>query len=286
MKQLQSFFSGSWCMRRTDFEAMTAVLLPAVINGRLDEAEKFLATVKVSGSALGPNLASWYDLDDEDLPEDSVAVLNLYGTLYSWESAWLAESVRRADENPNICGVVLVINGPGGMVAGVDQAVASIKNCSKPTATVVSGCMASAHFWIGSSTGRTFIASDLSEVGSVGTMITYLSYKEYFKKEGIDFREIYPDSADLKNKEVRALEDNDDETPMKDRLAHIHRIFAETVAENLGIAYDPELPLFRGEMFWAPEALEMGIVDERGCVEDAVRWVLAQAVTKKANTLY
>ena len=37
-------------------------------------------------------------------------------------------------------------------------------------------------------------------------MLTYQSFKEYFRKQGIDYREIYPDSADLKNYETRAIE--------------------------------------------------------------------------------
>ena len=273
-------------MRRADFDALIAMFLPAIIAGRVDDVEKMLNAPKATAKAMAPNLADWWDLDSDSLPEDSVAVLELSGPLYSYESLWLADRVRRAEENPNISSVVLVINGPGGMISGVDLAVSAIKECTKPTATVVAGVMASAHFWIGSSTDRTFIASDLSEVGSVGTMITHISYKEYFKKNGIDFREIYPDSADLKNKEYRALEDDGDEKPIKERLAHLHRVFCETVAENTGIAFDPEHPFFRGEMFWADQALEMGIVDERGNVADAIRWVLGQAIARKANNLY
>ena len=34
-------------------------------------------------------------------------------------------------------------------------------------------------------------------------MLTYQSFKEYFRKQGIDYREIYPDSADLKKMCIR-----------------------------------------------------------------------------------
>ena len=67
----------------------------------------------------------------------------------------------------------------------------------------------------GTAAGRTFIASPMCEVGSVGIMLTYQSFKEYFRKQGIDYREIYPDSADLKNYETRAIEKENNEEPIK-----------------------------------------------------------------------
>jgi ClpP class serine protease len=146
--------------------------------------------------------------------------------------------------------------------------------------------MASAHFWLGTASDRTFIASPLCEVGSVGVMITYCGFKEYFKQNGIDYREIYPDTADLKNKEIRALEDNNDESLIKARAEKIHKIFSETVARNLGIKYDPALPLFRGEMFSGDEAVELGYIDQFGGLGDAVKWVLATATAQKAEQLY
>jgi len=146
--------------------------------------------------------------------------------------------------------------------------------------------MASAHFWLGTASDRTFIASPLCEVGSVGIVCTHYSFREFFKMNGIDYREIYPDTADLKNKETRVLVENNDESLIKARAEKIHKIFAETVARNLGIEYDPKLPLFRGEMFDGNEAVELGYIDQFGGVADAVKWVLAQATSRKANNLY
>ena len=44
--------------------------------------------------------------------------------------------------------------------------------------------------------------------GSIGVVGTYYNAKEALKKEGIDYREIYPDSADLKNREHREIAEN------------------------------------------------------------------------------
>lgn len=287
MNRLQRFLSDNWTIQRHDFENAMSLIMPCIISGNIETAVEQLSKEKCKAEATAsPYMAKWYELDDIALPVDSVAVITLTGILYSWESEWVIRMIEAAELNPNICGIVFVIDGPGGMVSHLDLAASAVENCTKPTATVVTGVMASAHFWLGTASDHTFISSPLCEVGSVGVVFTYCSFKEYFKQNGIDYREIYPDTADLKNKETRAIDDKNDESLIKARAERIHKIFAETVARNLGIDYDPELPLFRGEMFNGDEAVANGYIDEFGGLADAVKWVLARATSRKANDLY
>lgn len=283
MIHLQRFLSDNWMIRRTDFEHVSALIIPCIIAGNPAAASAELVKPKSTASATAtPYLAKWYELD-ELLPADSVAVIRLKGVLYSWETEWFIKTFKAAAANPNIVGIVIEIDGPGGMVSHIDQAVAAIEKCEKPTATVVTGVMASAHLWLGISSDRTFIASPMCEIGSVGTMFTHVSYKDFFAQAGIKYWQIYPDSADLKNKEIRALEDNADDSIIKEHAARLHRIFAESVAKHIGIDYDPELPLFRGEMYDAAEAVKLGYIDSFGDLGDAVRYVLGTATGRKAN---
>lgn len=286
MKLLQEIFTGSWSITPKDFEALSALLLPCIMQGNIDQAESQLHKSVIKAYATDPTyLANRWELDDETLPEGSVAVIELEGVLYSWNTFALERWLWMAEQNDKICGVVLWINGPGGMVSHVDVVASTIKEMTKPVATFVAGMMASAHFWIGTTADRIFIASPLCEVGSVGVMVTWASWKKYFEKNGIDVRDIYPDSADLKNYEYRALEEKGDEEPIKQQLERLHEVFAQTVADNLGVEYDPELPLFRGQIFTGAEALELGYVDELGTLQDAVTWVLGRATANQANQL-
>lgn len=286
MKHLQEIFTGSWSITPKDFEALSALLLPCVLQGNIDQAESQLYKSVIKAYATDPTyLASRWELDDETLPDGSVAVIELEGVLYSWNTFALERWLLMAEQNEKICGVVLWINGPGGMVAHVDVVASTIQDMTKPVATFVAGMMASAHFWIGTTADRIFVASPLCEVGSVGVMVTWASWKKYFEKNGIDVRDIYPDSADLKNHEYRALEEKGDEEPIKQQLEQLHEVFARTVADNLGVDYDPEMPLFRGQIFTGAEALELGYVDELGTLQDAVTWVLGRATANQANQL-
>ena len=292
MERIHKILSDNWAMRRQDFENLTAVLLPSISSGNLEAVVKAVDAKKLKPMAVrytADDIATvtWADYYwENEIPEGSVMLIKLSGTLYSWETNWLIEQIKRAERDKRICGVVLEIDGPGGMSSHVERAAGIIRNCSKPVATVVTDLMASAHFWIGTAADRIFAASPLCEMGGVGAFITYISFKEYFKKNGIDYRSIYPDTADLKNKEHRALEDKGDETLVKASLEQLHKAFSNDVAMQLGIAYDAELPLFRGEMFFTSEAMSLGIVDETGEVEDAVKWVQLQSRIREANSYY
>lgn len=150
MNKLQRFFSDNWTIRRHDLENTVSLLLPCIIAGNIEAAVAQLSKDKCTVRATAaPYMAKWYELDDITLPIDSIAVITLTGTLYSWESEWVIKQVEAATLNPNICGIVFVIDGPGGMVSHLDMAAAAIENCEKPTASVVTGVMASAHFWLG-----------------------------------------------------------------------------------------------------------------------------------------
>lgn len=275
-------------MRREEFENLAGIMLPSIINGNLDSIASMLDKATPKATIIADtNIVRAIDVIwDDEIPSGSILMIPLYGMLYAWETNFLVDLLKKAEAHPNITGIILKIDGPGGMTSHVERVAKVIRECTKPTATVVTNLMASAHFWIGTATDRIFIASPLCEVGSVGVLITYVSFREYYKENGIDYREIYPDTADLKNKAVRAISDNNDESLIKERAEKLHKAFSDDVALQLGITYDPELPLFRGETFSGAEALAMGIADEKGDVEEAINWINLQTQIKEANNYF
>ena len=122
MDKIQEIFTAPWAIADNDYYRLLSLLVPCVAAGNLDAIEKRLDNNKITAYATTPYLANRWELDDETLPADSVAVIILEGTLYSWETYRLEKQLRDVFDNPKICGAVLWINGPGGMVAHVDLA--------------------------------------------------------------------------------------------------------------------------------------------------------------------
>lgn len=290
MDRISTVLTVKWAIQPENAGCVLNTVVQALNAGNIEAVNAYLEGNKIKAWAVDPQNQTPYipkrwELDDENLPSTSVAVLELDGTLYSWETSRLINLLDICEQNDRIRGVVLWINGPGGMISAVDLAAKRIAEFAKPVATFVAGTMASAHFWIGTAAHKIFAASPICEVGSVGVMMSYMGMKKYFKDMGIDKRDIYPDTADLKNFEYRQLEEKGDDKPLKEKLARLHQYFSDTVAKNLGIKYDADDPLFRGAMFQADEAIEKGYVDCYGSVSDAVLWVLAQSEAKRAAGL-
>lgn len=282
MNRIQQIFRDKWAMGEADYYSLASIILSAVKAGHLNEAEEILAKRTVKVYASGINLADEFDMDDPELPFDSVAVIQLCGTLYSWETRYLQHCLMEAINNDRIIGVILSINGPGGMVSGLDSAASMIESSPKPIMAYVTGQCASAHYWIASVCQKRFLASKMSEVGSIGVVGVYISEKKYLEELGIDYREIYPDTADLKNHEHREIEENNNEEPFKERLEKIHGFFCETVAKGLGIPYDKESPIFRGATFMGDEAIEAKLADGYATLEDVAKQVMAASMMQKA----
>lgn len=281
MDKIYQVFGKLWLMEATAQRQLLATMIQILKNGGALGLEQSLGSTTLASYATTPYLAQRWQLDDTSLPDDSVAVIQMEGPLFSWETYRMEQLIAQVEDNPRLCGMVLWINGPGGMAQYVDVVARKIRECQKPTATYVAGTMASAHFWLGTATGRTFAASPLVSVGSVGTLGTYINYRKMYEAAGIDYRTIYPDKSDLKNRWFRDIDEKNDETLVKAQLSRLADAFCHDVALQLGVEYDDQLPLFRGEEFYGDAAVEAGYIDQFGSLHDAVAWVLAKSTIRK-----
>ena len=284
MDKIYQVFGQLWLMESNAHRQFMATALQLLKSGGILGLEQSLGSTAITSYATTPYLAHQWELDDTSLPDQSVAVIQMEGPLFSWETFRLEKLIARVEDNPRLVGLVLWINGPGGMAQYVDVVARKIRECQKPTATYVAGLMASAHFWLGTATGRTFAASPLVTVGSVGTLGTYINYRKAYEAAGIDYRTIYPEQSDLKNRWFRDIDEKDDETLVKAQLAKLDEAFCHDVALQLGIDYDAKLPLFRGEEFYGDAAVTAGYIDQIGSLQDAVAWVLAQSTIRKIKS--
>ena len=64
----------------------------------------------------------------------------------------------------------------------------------------------------------------MDEIGSCGIIYTYQSFKKYYEELGVELKDIYPDSADLKNKMIRDMEEKQDDSLIKEKLSFYHNL--------------------------------------------------------------
>lgn len=126
------------------------------------------------------------------MTDDGIAVVSVIGPLYKGKSPFVSnyksigEALTAIEQMEQLPPVVLRIDSPGGMVAGLDPVLEQIDRLSEKTLVVASinGMGASAAYRIASKAGSIFASRD-SEVGSIGTYWQLLDYSEAFQKAGI-----------------------------------------------------------------------------------------------------
>lgn len=191
---------------------------PRTAHGYLPMAMKFLSREAVSGmdeAMQRPFMASagsWVDAPETGSPfsnaqPNSVAIIPICGAIMKEDycgspgtdtlSGWIKE----ACSNSNIKAVVLKINSGGGSVAGTGEFADVIKAASIPVLAYCDGLMASAAYWIGSACKEIYASHQTVEIGSIGTMVSFMDDTEAMTKYGYAEHVINADTSPDKNQD-------------------------------------------------------------------------------------
>jgi signal peptide peptidase SppA len=103
----------------------------------------------------------------------------------------LQDQIRDAAHRSDVQRVLLVIDSPGGTVAGTQETATLIRELAavKPVVVHGSGMVASAAYWLAAQAHR-LIVTPTTEVGSVGVVATHADLSKLEEKMGITFSEI------------------------------------------------------------------------------------------------
>ena len=128
-----------------------AALFSALKNGTIEAFEKQITQTGITVKAFSMyedkasvNIACEWDLDDVNMPDNSVALISLEGMIFPWKSYHIEQTIAMINSNPRLLGGVLFVNTPGGYIHRVDITSDAIKNSVKPIASYVTGVCASA----------------------------------------------------------------------------------------------------------------------------------------------
>ncbi len=207
--------------------------------------------------------------------ENGVAHLSIKDAIMSSDncgsmgSGSVAEIINQLNNNNDVEGLVLHLNTPGGSVHAGAEITDALKAFDKPKVSFVQGYAASAGYWIAASTDKIFLANKFSQLGSIGVMITMVDSTEADKKYGYKVISIYAPESTEKNLEVReALQGNN--KPMEAQLSKTAKLFiADLEAARPQIKDGAK----KGAMYYAEDAIEMGLGDSIGTLNDAIAYI-------------
>ena len=289
--QLHDILNAKWLINKDVILSYVPYFFSFLNGGSLDW-KKIAGDDNIKPYCLAEpiNTAHRYDLQDQNLPKNSIAVIPIQGMFTSDNSMYTAMFVRQAIANPNVIAILFMVNTPGGMVIYTDILAKLIKDSPKPTVAYVVGYAASAGAWLISGTKRIIASSPLDTFGSIGVMTSFTDITGFLKnKLNIDVFDIYASKSTRKNEITRALQNTslsmEDRTKLViDELDFVNEFFHAAIRENLGIKEDSEI--FTGATYHAQQAIALGLAHEINTLDYALSTAHQLGLIPQINQLF
>lgn len=216
-----------------------------------------------------------------DAPQGSTAIIPVhgtmlkYGTYCSYGTMEYADLIREAADSSNISSVLCDIDSGGGAVDAIAPLVDAILYARSQGKAVVAHCdlCASAAYYAASYCNEIIASNTISaEFGSIGVMMSFPDYAKYYESAGIKMHTIYSNLSDYKNAPFEAAKKGDYASIRDEELDPLARDFQANVRKNRGNCLKLETEgLLRGRMFYAEDALKVGLIDSIGTQDNAVK---------------
>jgi protease-4 len=181
------------------------------------------------------------------------------------------------DNHPNIIGVILDIDSPGGSADGPASTNKIISNMAKPVVCLVDGMMCSAAYFLGCSADYIMAVSETSMFGSIGTQSSFTDYSQQDKANGVKRINIVSDLSPNKNLAFDLAKSGDTQPLKNEMLNPLTKIFHDSVVKGRGKKLanttSAKAPL-DGGIYIGNDAIAIGLADGIGSMEDAINKVV------------
>jgi signal peptide peptidase SppA len=221
---------------------------------------------------LGRNLQNTYSVTERD----GVAIIPVTGPLFRYANLFtmisgassyelIARDFTAALENPQIKGIILDIDSPGGEVNGVSELSNMVfaARGKKPVVAYASGDAASGAYWIASAADE-IVVSETSALGSIGVVGMYQG------KSGKLAEAVEIVSSQSPHKRLDPTTD-DGRSRLQIRIDSMADVFIETIARNRNVsAENVQNHYGGGDVMIGAKAVSAGLADRIGSLEGLI----------------
>lgn len=273
---LSEILSGPWLISTERSAAYATVLLSLIKGENISDGDSALARERNRPYilAVSGDQKQRFGFSDTSIPVGSVAVIPIRSEILKYDQPCgprgtqsLLNDIKAADQNPNISSIVVIVDSPGGQVTGTDLLAEAINSSSTPIVAFIDGLAASAAYWIISGASKIIASSDLDRIGSIGTMLMAEDLRPALEQLGVKFHEVYASLSVDKNSDINQVLDGKYDQYRENVLDVINAKFLSTVKE-----YRPDLDdsALTGKIYFAPQAIELGLIDQIGSLHQAI----------------
>jgi protease-4 len=204
---------------------------------------------------------------------EKIALISVDGTITTRSAADLKERLRAARADDRVKAVVLRLNTPGGSVTASDQMHRELSEFKRETGLPVIAVMmdvaASGGYYVAMAADEV-LAHPTSVTGSIGVIVQVLSVEGLFELVGLSQRTLK--SGPLKDMASPFRPMTDEERELLQHIvdADYERFLDVVDAGRPKLGRDQVRALADGRVFVAGQALQAGLIDEIGYVDDAI----------------
>ncbi len=200
---------------------------------------------------------------------DRVAVIEVNG-LIADDTEYL-EQIRRFRRDPSVKGYLVAINSPGGVVGPSQSLYREVKRLREdgiPVVATIGAVGASGGYYVALAADSIF-ALPGSITGSIGVIMEYPEVSALMEKVGVDVQVVK--SAEYKDvgSPFRPLSSTDRQI-LEGLVTDVYHQFVETVVEERKLPVDEARRLADGRIYSGRQALEYGLIDRIGNLQDAL----------------
>jgi protease-4 len=180
----------------------------------------------------------------------------------------------------SVIGVVMDYNSGGGQVSGTREIAQYIFNYEKPIVSYSNDIVGSAAFYMFAAGKHRIVNQYADFLGCIGTMWYSIDVTGAIEKAGGKVNEIYSDLSPEKNIHSRELKNGNDRPIIEKILNPDALTFHEDMKMFLPNISEKAL---KGDIFLPKEAIEEGLADTIGTMQDAIDKVFELSNAKKSN---
>jgi ClpP class serine protease len=227
-----------------------------------NQGDKDTSIVKIKGDRAEIQIRGYLSQDGPDFIDRMLG----YGGVSYRE---LVKAARELNDNSMIRDVDLLMDTPGGMVKGCDNAWKELMSLaeSKNLTAINYGLLASAGYYLASAADQIHSTSETNETGSIGVMVVGIDWSKYDEKHGI--KEVVIVSKNAPDKHVDIGSDKGKNILQK-KVDVFERFFMERISAGRGAEIEHIKKNFgRGDLLVAkspvegePDALSVGMIDQ------------------------
>ena len=223
------------------------------------------------------SLESYFESKKPSKPtSDKIVILNAYGEIIDGSfqenqisSEFYARKIREISNDPEIKGLLLRVNSPGGSGFAseiIRQELLNLKKLKIPIIVSISDVAASGGYWISANANEIW-ATPLSVTGSIGVFALLPSIEDALSSYGIEYDGI---STTEFNPSLISNPDSNLKNYIQNYVDRAYLDFIELVSDGREIATELVKEISDGKIWTGTHALDNGLIDNLGTQSEAL----------------